>query len=534
MKIFEEQAQEKANREYRLLVIDGHNSHYTVALLLLARLHQIIVICYPAHGTHIYQGLDVVIFVILKLLLSKERDKLLRDTGKAINKSNFLSVITNTYRQALTPGNIKTAFRKTGIHPFNPDVVTPDMLAPSKETSLEANLPVETSDAAKLFVGMLHQLRDLEGADSDSEDADELDSQLAEEQESVVRADTPGPSTSTLNPTGRTHSINTIPTPTITRTTLSVAHSTIPSNPLTSTTTHSTEHTLNPPKSTTTQSTTPPTQSRKPTPLDILKETVTALKKTNLAYFTTHTTTTSSDPMPKTTTRTRAQVTAITNTTAAALTIQPTTSNELLLLAALHEAESRNVHAEVHAFELQASNILNEAYTERLRKALQTKEEKRGKKKGMKLVGDGLAKLLSGDEFYELAQAKEKEVREVSRQKEEQKEGQVAYDVAVEEWAEADKERKDEWDTIKANNAKMKAVWDKRKAAAVKMKKKFTELKPKSKPLLKVIPRPKLKDFLDSGGGVVSASEAGDDTGSDGDEVDDAGTEGSVSDDDDD
>jgi hypothetical protein len=76
MKIFEEQTQEKANREYRLLVVDSHNSHYTVALLLLACLHQIIVICYPAHGTHIYQGLNVVIFVIVKLL-SKECDKLL-------------------------------------------------------------------------------------------------------------------------------------------------------------------------------------------------------------------------------------------------------------------------------------------------------------------------------------------------------------------------------------------------------------------------------------------------------------------------
>ncbi|KIJ93023.1 hypothetical protein K443DRAFT_37672, partial [Laccaria amethystina LaAM-08-1] len=142
MKIFEGQTQVKANGEHRLLVVDGHNSHYTVAFLLLARLHQIIVICYPAHGTHIYQGLDVVIFAILKLLLSKERDKLLRDTGTAITKSNFLSVITTAYVQALTPGNIKTAFRKTGIHPFNPDVVTSDMLAPSKETSLEANLPV--------------------------------------------------------------------------------------------------------------------------------------------------------------------------------------------------------------------------------------------------------------------------------------------------------------------------------------------------------------------------------------------------------
>ena len=158
MKIFEEQTHVKANRLYWLLIVDGHNSHYTVTFLLLSRLHQVIVLCYLAHGTHIYQGLDVVIFAILKLLLSKKHDKLLRDTGTAINKSKFLSVITNVYVQALTPGNIKTAFRKTGIHPFNPDIITSDMLAPSKETSLEANLPVETSDAVKIFADMLCRL----------------------------------------------------------------------------------------------------------------------------------------------------------------------------------------------------------------------------------------------------------------------------------------------------------------------------------------------------------------------------------------
>jgi len=234
--------------------------------------------------------------------------------------------------------------------------------------------------------------------------------------------------------------------------------------------------------------------------------------------------------MPKTTTCTRAQVTTIANTTAAALTIQPTTSNELLLLTALHEAESWNARAEIHAFKLQASNILNEAYTERLRKALEAREEKREKKKGIKLVGNGLPKLLSGDKFYELAQAKEKEVHEDLKQKEAWKEGQVAYDAAVEEWAVADQEWKDEQDAIKANNMQMKAAWDKRKAAAAKKEKKFTKPKPKSMPLPKVIPRPKLKDFLDGGGGVVSASEAEDDAGSDGDEV---GSEGSASDDND-
>ena len=526
MKIFEEKTREKANGEYRLLIVDGHNSHYTVAFLLLARCHLIIVLCYPAHGTHIYQGLDVVIFAILKLLLSKERDKLLRDTGKAINKSNFIEVITNAYVQALTPGNIKTAFRKTGIHPFNPDVVTSEMLAPSKETSLEANLPVETSEAAKLFADMLRKLRDLEVAESDSGEDSDKSPQLAEEREINVRPETPGPSTSTSNPTTHHTRSTNIPAP---HTTRSAAHSTIPSNPSTSATTHPTTNPTsksNPP----TPTTTPTTHSTQPTHLDILKETVVALKKTNLAYLATQTTTTSSDPMPQTTTRTRSQVTAIANTTAAALNIQPTTSNELILLAALREAESWNVRSEMHAFELQASNILNEAYTERLRKALETKEEKRGKKKGIKLVGDGLPKLLSGDDFYELAQAKEKEVREFSRQKEARKEGRVAYDAAMEEWAMTDQGRKDERDTIKADNAKAKAAWDKRKAAAVKKNKKFTEPKPKPMRLPKAIPRPKLKDFLDSMGGVVGAGEAEDEAGSDGD---DAGSQGSVSDDDD-
>jgi hypothetical protein len=50
------------------------------------------------------------------------------------------------------------------------------------------------------------------------------------------------------------------------------------------------------------------------------------------------------------------------NICAAALSIQPRTENELLLLSALHEAEAHSQRIEVHAFELQASNILNEAY----------------------------------------------------------------------------------------------------------------------------------------------------------------------------
>ncbi|KAL0566175.1 hypothetical protein V5O48_015843 [Marasmius crinis-equi] len=44
--------------------------------------------------------------------------------------------------RALTESTIKAAFAKTGIWPFNPAAVTPNMMAPSKETSLRGSLPI--------------------------------------------------------------------------------------------------------------------------------------------------------------------------------------------------------------------------------------------------------------------------------------------------------------------------------------------------------------------------------------------------------
>ena len=65
----------KANGRHRLLVVDGHSSHFTMGFLQYARNNKIIILCYPSHSTHVYQGLDVVIFSVLKRAWSNERDK---------------------------------------------------------------------------------------------------------------------------------------------------------------------------------------------------------------------------------------------------------------------------------------------------------------------------------------------------------------------------------------------------------------------------------------------------------------------------
>ena len=158
--------------------------------------------------------------------------------------------------------------------------------------------------------------------------------------------------------------------------------------------------------------------TRTTTHLEILEGAVATLKKTNLAFLTSPTPTTCVDPMATTTTCTVQQNSIPINNAVAALAIMPTTANELLLLAALWESQSQNICTEVHAFELQASNNLNKAYAKWLCAKLAAQEEKHNKKKLIKLVGDSLAWLLCGDEFYELAQQKEQEMHEVMREKE--------------------------------------------------------------------------------------------------------------------
>lgn len=72
---FNQQTHTKAKGCARVLLVDGHNSHYTWAFLEYAQEHNIHVLCYPAHSTHVYQGLNVAVFSVLKRFWSEERDR---------------------------------------------------------------------------------------------------------------------------------------------------------------------------------------------------------------------------------------------------------------------------------------------------------------------------------------------------------------------------------------------------------------------------------------------------------------------------
>lgn len=59
---------------FQLLLVDRQNSHFTVVFFLYACKHFIIIFNYIPHGTHIFQGLVVVIFSPLKKYIREEQD----------------------------------------------------------------------------------------------------------------------------------------------------------------------------------------------------------------------------------------------------------------------------------------------------------------------------------------------------------------------------------------------------------------------------------------------------------------------------
>jgi hypothetical protein len=97
--------------------------------------------------------------------------------GHVVDKTNFLAIYAEAHAKTLTPENIKAAFRKTGVIPFNPDVVTTDMMAPSQETSTRAAVPIQQSGPIKMMSEMIVDYLDhqrITTSDNNSMDAEDL------------------------------------------------------------------------------------------------------------------------------------------------------------------------------------------------------------------------------------------------------------------------------------------------------------------------------------------------------------------------
>ena len=158
IKFFDEATQDVAAEGPWLLQLDGHGSHISLAFLLYAKDHDIIVLGYPPHCTHHLQGLDVVVFSPLKHAYALHATRFYETTHNPVDKAEFLTILAKAVDDAMTEANILLSWRRTGLRPVDPSVITPDMLAPSKVFAPEETFPVPPSSPIHGVIAAFKQM----------------------------------------------------------------------------------------------------------------------------------------------------------------------------------------------------------------------------------------------------------------------------------------------------------------------------------------------------------------------------------------
>jgi len=120
---FIEEIKERRVGSHVLLIIDGHESHKSLAFQDLCEEHKIITVCMPSHSSHILQPLDVGCFAPLKRAYSREIRVLATDHINHIDKKAFIASFARVFELAFSKANIQSSFRATGLVPNNPMVV---------------------------------------------------------------------------------------------------------------------------------------------------------------------------------------------------------------------------------------------------------------------------------------------------------------------------------------------------------------------------------------------------------------------------
>ena len=138
---FERNSRPKSPGDYRLLILDGHNSHCTYQFIKFSAEHRIIIICLPSHTTHALQPCDVGVFGPLARAWKSCVTRASQE-NIPITKSNLLRYYHEARSTALKATTIQSAFRKTGIHPLDRNAVLLSAFEPAKNTTTQAAQPL--------------------------------------------------------------------------------------------------------------------------------------------------------------------------------------------------------------------------------------------------------------------------------------------------------------------------------------------------------------------------------------------------------
>jgi len=159
LKHFEKFTRTKTVGTYRLLVLDGHESHHSADFEEYCRTNNILTLCMPAHSSHLLQPLDIGCFGPLKKAYSRQIENLVRTRITHVSKEAFIPAFVEAFKATITKKNIQGGFRGAGLVPYDPEIVisqldirlstpTPENSRPATSHSWVSKTPQTTKDAS--------------------------------------------------------------------------------------------------------------------------------------------------------------------------------------------------------------------------------------------------------------------------------------------------------------------------------------------------------------------------------------------------
>jgi hypothetical protein len=123
IKHFDYHTAPRTKGKYRLLILDGHESHHSTEFELYCQQNNIITLCMPPHSSHLLQPLDVGCFGPLKQAYGRQIEDLMRAYINHVSKLEFLCAFRAAFFASITKRNIQGGFAGAGLVPYDPERV---------------------------------------------------------------------------------------------------------------------------------------------------------------------------------------------------------------------------------------------------------------------------------------------------------------------------------------------------------------------------------------------------------------------------
>ena len=337
----------------------------------------------------------------LKQAWSDEQQQFFGSKRQRITKENFVSIYGRAHQKTLTPELIRSAFRVTGVWPFDPSRIAKKTMAPSLETSSRGCLPLPQPSPVRALSSAIRLYQKAAPTDLPC---------------------TPGPS---------------------------------PQLPIDSNDPFITPHTSANHQPATIQS------GVRPSWHITVNNVMDSLASTSASFLANNTPLTSLHHVPK---YTPSLISPTRKHTHELLCESPQNMKEQAYQHALQGSYEDSYHKEegykTTILGIQSSAVLHVMYCDRLTEQLAAQEEKQKKKRKGQLNGDGLPKLLTGDEFYTRVVEHEKAIEQDKVDRENRQKQREAQSQLMASWKEADEARRERNNVQKEAYREALRLWE--------------------------------------------------------------------------